>query len=220
MTSAPQGEDGGLLQCSVTKRAAEMSAAADISAGMGASSHAPAPQERLRFPRTMSHHAGAGAAPGSFDAERFASRLFSALLVCIRPPGRPTPAPQPRALAVQGGRRCRAGALGALQVAGRGRQGGQRGAVEKGLPAATSAGQACARAGGRGAGTSGSSGWQGVGGSARGGPRERWLYFPILATTNVLKLIELARLLHVDLHSGFGTVFQGVRRVFTLSGDR
>jgi hypothetical protein len=43
--------------------------------------------------------------------------------------------------------------------------------------------------------------------------------FPI-ATTNALKLIELARLLHVDFRSGFGTVFQGVHRVFTLPGDR
>jgi hypothetical protein len=40
------------------------------------------------------------------------------------------------------------------------------------------------------------------------------------AATNVLKLIELARLSHVDIRSGFGTAFQGVRRVFTLSGDR
>ena len=36
----------------------------------------------------------------------------------------------------------------------------------------------------------------------------------------VLKRIELACLSHGDSRSGFGTVFQGVRRVFTLSGDR
>ncbi len=41
-----------------------------------------------------------------------------------------------------------------------------------------------------------------------------------VAATNVLKLVELARLSQVDFRSGFGTVFQGVRRVFTLSGDR
>src|SRR5262245_53135457 len=41
-----------------------------------------------------------------------------------------------------------------------------------------------------------------------------------MAATNVLKLIELARLLHVDFRSSFGTVFQGVHRVFILSGDR
>jgi hypothetical protein len=41
-----------------------------------------------------------------------------------------------------------------------------------------------------------------------------------VAATNVLQLVELARLSHVDFRSGFGTVFQGVCRVFTLSGDR
>jgi hypothetical protein len=41
-----------------------------------------------------------------------------------------------------------------------------------------------------------------------------------VAATNVLKLVELARLSQVDFRSGFGTVFQDVRRVFTLSGDR
>jgi hypothetical protein len=41
-----------------------------------------------------------------------------------------------------------------------------------------------------------------------------------VAATNVLKLVELARLSHVDFRSGFGTVFQGICRVFTLSGDR
>src|SRR5262249_24599668 len=41
-----------------------------------------------------------------------------------------------------------------------------------------------------------------------------------IAATNVLKLIKLAHLSHVDFHSGFATVFQGVHRVFTLPGDR
>jgi hypothetical protein len=41
-----------------------------------------------------------------------------------------------------------------------------------------------------------------------------------VAAANVLKLVELARLSHVDFRSGIGTVFQGVRRVFTLSRDR
>jgi hypothetical protein len=38
-----------------------------------------------------------------------------------------------------------------------------------------------------------------------------------IAVTNVLKLLELARWSHVDFRSDVGTVFQGVRRVFTLS---
>jgi hypothetical protein len=41
-----------------------------------------------------------------------------------------------------------------------------------------------------------------------------------IAATNVLKRIELAHWSHVDFHNGFGTVFQGVHRVFTLPGDR
>jgi hypothetical protein len=40
-----------------------------------------------------------------------------------------------------------------------------------------------------------------------------------IAATNVLKLVELSRLSHVDFRSGFGTVLQDVRRVFTLSED-
>jgi hypothetical protein len=43
-----------------------MSASATMSAGVGASSHAPAQQETLRFPRNIIRHAGARAAPGSF----------------------------------------------------------------------------------------------------------------------------------------------------------
>ena len=73
MTSAPQGEDGVLLQRAVTRRVVEMATAADISTGVGASSHAPTQQERLRCPRTIIHHAGARAAPGSCVAERYAS---------------------------------------------------------------------------------------------------------------------------------------------------
>ena len=88
-------------------------------------------------------------------------------------------------------RRCRASALGALQVTGCGRQGGrrrrrkgpagghQRGPAAGGRRGGPRAGQACARAGGRGAGTSGSSGRDGVksgrppsgGASQSGGPR-------------------------------------------------
>src|SRR5215813_8357890 len=71
MTSAPPGEDGVLLQRAVTRRAVAMATSAAIATGVGASSHAPAPQERLRFPRTISHHAGARAAPGSGAAERW-----------------------------------------------------------------------------------------------------------------------------------------------------
>ena len=41
-----------------------------------------------------------------------------------------------------------------------------------------------------------------------------------IAATNGLKLVELSGLSHVYFRSSFGTVFQGVRRVFTLSGDR
>jgi len=73
MTSAPHGEDGVLLQRAVTQRAVAMSADVAISTGVGASSHAPAPQERLRFPRTILHHAGARAAPGSCAVARGAA---------------------------------------------------------------------------------------------------------------------------------------------------
>jgi len=44
MTSAKHGEDCALLQRLVTKRAAKMLTSADMLAGMGARSHAPAPQ--------------------------------------------------------------------------------------------------------------------------------------------------------------------------------
>src|SRR5215831_13917196 len=37
------------------------------------------------------------------------------------------------------------------------------------------------------------------------------------STPNVLKLVELSRLSHLDFRSGFGAVFQGVLWVFTLS---
>src|SRR5262245_34102811 len=47
MPSAQQGEDGGLLQRAVTKRAVAMATSAAIATGVGASSHAPAQQERL-----------------------------------------------------------------------------------------------------------------------------------------------------------------------------
>jgi hypothetical protein len=40
MTSAQYGEDGVLLQCSVTKRAVEMATSADISTGVGVRSTA------------------------------------------------------------------------------------------------------------------------------------------------------------------------------------
>src|SRR5215470_2523514 len=73
MTSAQHGEDGVLLQRAVTKRAVEMATSAAISTGVGASSHAPAQQERLRFPRTIIHHAGARAASGSCAAARGAA---------------------------------------------------------------------------------------------------------------------------------------------------
>ena len=53
MTSAQHGEDGGRLQRAVTQRAADMLTSAAISTGVGASSHAPAQQERLRVPRTI-----------------------------------------------------------------------------------------------------------------------------------------------------------------------
>jgi len=36
------------------------------------------------------------------------------------------------------------------------------------------------------------------------------------APLNVRKLVKLSRVSHVDFHSGFGTVFQGVLWVFTL----
>src|SRR5262245_44473842 len=49
MTSAQHGEDGVLLQRAVTRRAVEMATSAAISTGVGASSHAPAQQERLAF---------------------------------------------------------------------------------------------------------------------------------------------------------------------------
>ena len=73
MTSAQQGEDGGLLQSAVTQRAVEMATSAAISTGVGARSPAPAQQERLRVPRTIIHDAGARAAPGSCAAERCAA---------------------------------------------------------------------------------------------------------------------------------------------------
>ena len=47
MTRAQQGEEGVLPLRAVTKRAAEMAADVAISTGVGASSHAPAQQERL-----------------------------------------------------------------------------------------------------------------------------------------------------------------------------
>ena len=72
-TRAPQGEDGVLLQRSVTQRAVAMSADVAIPTGVGASSPAPAPQERLRCPRTSIHQAGARAAPGACAAERCAA---------------------------------------------------------------------------------------------------------------------------------------------------
>src|SRR5215471_14109304 len=53
MTSAQHGEDGVLLQRAVTKRAVEMATSAAISTGVGARSHAPAQQARLRCPRTI-----------------------------------------------------------------------------------------------------------------------------------------------------------------------
>ena len=45
-----------------------------------------------------------------------------------------------------------------------------------------------------------------------------------IATTNVPKLVEVHRFLHVDLRSSFGTPFQGDHRILTLpregEGDR
>jgi hypothetical protein len=41
-----------------------------------------------------------------------------------------------------------------------------------------------------------------------------------IAPPNVLKLVELSHLSHADFRSGFGTVFQCVLWVFTLSRDR
>ena len=73
MTSAQPGEDGGRLPRSMTQRAVEMTTSAAISTGVGARSHAAAQQERRRCPRTIIHHAGARAAPGSCAAERCAS---------------------------------------------------------------------------------------------------------------------------------------------------
>jgi len=40
-----------------------------------------------------------------------------------------------------------------------------------------------------------------------------------IAATNVPKLVEVYRFLHVDFRSSFGTVFQGVRRVLTLASE-
>jgi hypothetical protein len=40
-----------------------------------------------------------------------------------------------------------------------------------------------------------------------------------VAPLNVLKLVDLSRLSHVDFRSGFGTVFQGVLWVFALRRD-
>jgi hypothetical protein len=73
------------------------------------------------------------------------------------------------------------------------------------------------------------SSWAGLGG--QGGPFAHPLTYPTRGTstmraqfqraaTNVLQLVELSRWSHVDFRSSFGTVFPGVRRVFTLSGDR
>jgi hypothetical protein len=57
-----------------------------------------------------------------------------------------------------------------------------------------------------------------LGGAARGASTIRVKFQ--MAATNLLKLIELARLLHVDFRSSFGTPFQGVRRFSILSRDR
>jgi len=73
MIGAPPGEDGVLLQRAVTRRAVGMATSADIATGAGARSHASAPQERLRLPGMIIHHAGARAAPGSCAAARLAS---------------------------------------------------------------------------------------------------------------------------------------------------
>jgi hypothetical protein len=40
-----------------------------------------------------------------------------------------------------------------------------------------------------------------------------------IAPPNVLKLVELSCLSHVDFYNGFGTVFQGVLWVFALRRD-
>jgi hypothetical protein len=40
-----------------------------------------------------------------------------------------------------------------------------------------------------------------------------------IATTNVPKLVEVYRFLHVDLRSSFGTPFQSDRRILTLPRD-
>jgi hypothetical protein len=37
--------------------------------------------------------------------------------------------------------------------------------------------------------------------------------------TKIPQLIELCRVLHVDFRSGFGPLFQGVRRILPLSKD-
>src|SRR5262249_42351220 len=73
--------------------------------------------------------------------------------IVIGPPllsGPPVPQPAGPAAGASWPRRSPRGAsapsaLGALQGAGRGRQGGPRGAVDKGLPAATSVGEAGGR---------------------------------------------------------------------------
>jgi hypothetical protein len=49
-----------------------MSTDVDMAAGVGASSHAPAPQETLGNPPTIIRHVGARAAPGSCAAARWA----------------------------------------------------------------------------------------------------------------------------------------------------
>jgi hypothetical protein len=72
-TRAQQGEDGVLLQRAGTQRAVAMATSAAIATGVGASSHAPVPQERRRCPRTSIPHAGARAAPGSCAAARCAA---------------------------------------------------------------------------------------------------------------------------------------------------
>ena len=53
-----------------------MLAAADMSSGVGARSHVPAPPETLGGPRMILRHAGARAVPGSCEEER---RAFKAL---------------------------------------------------------------------------------------------------------------------------------------------
>jgi len=53
MANAKEEWNGCLLQRSVMKRAVDMSTSVDMSTGVGARSHAPAPQETLGFPPTL-----------------------------------------------------------------------------------------------------------------------------------------------------------------------